>query len=266
MPSEGVRTAASTWLARRARFVCVATTLMHTVHMKLRIGTSGFSYKEWRGAFFPETLLAKNMLAFYAEHFHAVEINNTFYRMPKLPILQGWAQTVPEDFVFALKASRRITHRGRFKEVGDDVLEFWNAAAALGPHLGPILFQFPPYLEQNLEWFNRFLTKLPNGLRAAFEFRNQSWFNDATYTSLQEAGHALCLSETDDGDSPPRFSTASWGYIRLRREIYSDDALHRWVEFIHAQSWNEVFVFFKHEDEGRAPRRARRMTDLCVSG
>jgi uncharacterized protein YecE (DUF72 family) len=230
--------------------------------MRIRAGTSGFSYKEWKGPFYPETLPAKDMLGYYAERLSTVEINNTFYRMPKPSVLEGWAANVPDDFVFVLKASRKITHSGRLKDVEDSVDYLWRVAGALGPHLGPILFQLPPSLKRNIERLRDFMAILPEGLRAAFEFRHQSWFEEDTYEALREGGHALCLADTDSIDTPEIVSTTDWGYLRLRREHYADEALQAWKAAIRAQSWGEAFVFFKHEDQGAAPRLAKRLLAL----
>jgi len=230
--------------------------------MRIRAGTSGFSYKEWKGPFYPEKLPASEMLGYYAERLSTVEINNTFYRMPKTSMLEGWAGKVPDDFVFVLKASRKITHSGRLKDVGDSVDYLWNVAGALGPHLGPILFQLPPFLKKDVERLQDFMATLPEGLRAAFEFRHESWFEDDTYEALRQGSHALCLADTDKIDVPEIVSTTDWGYLRLRREDYSDEALHAWKEAIEAQPWKEAFVFFKHEDEGAAPRLAKRLLAL----
>ena len=231
--------------------------------MDLRTGTSGFSYKEWKGAFYPDDLPQKEMLRYYARHLTTVEINNTFYRMPKASMLQGWVTRVPEDFVFVLKASRKITHQGRLKGVEDSVAHLWDTAlSALGDHLGPILFQLPPYLRRDVARLGAFVESLPAGLRAAFEFRHESWFDDETYECLRRAGQALCLADRIEGETPPLIPTADWGYVRLRREEYSDEDLSTWRARLEAQPWNEAFVFFKHEDEGAAPRLARRLGHL----
>lgn len=231
--------------------------------MRLRAGTSGFSYKEWKGPFYPEKLPNKDMLGYYAERLSTVEINNTFYRMPKRDMLDGWTRKVPEDFVFVLKASRKITHHARLKEASFDSLEYlWSVASTLGPHLGPILFQLPPNLKKDLPTLTAFTEALPKGLRGAFEFRNDSWFDEEVYDVLANGGHALCLADTDDSDTPSLVSTTDWGYLRLRREDYTDEALRSWLDAIRAQGWKEAFVFFKHEDEGAAPRLATRLLAL----
>ncbi len=231
--------------------------------MRLRAGTSGFSYKEWKGPFYPDKLPDKEMLSFYAERLSTVEINNTFYRMPKPSVLEGWTRKVPEDFSFVLKASRRITHHTRLQEASYDSVEYlWSVARALGAHLGPILFQLPPNLKKDAHRLSTFAASLPPGMRAAFEFRNESWFDNETFETLRRHGHALCLADTEELDEPEIVGTGNWGYLRLRRESYTDDALRGWLEAIDAQSWKECFVFFKHEDDGAAPRLAARLLEL----
>ncbi len=237
--------------------------MVHYRDMRLRAGTSGFSYKEWKGPFYPEALPAKKMLGYYAERLSTVEINNTFYRMPKPEVLEGWATKVPEDFVFVLKASRRITHHARLKEASYDSLDYlWKVATPLGSHLGPILFQLPPNMKKDIELLRAFIERLPDGMRAAFEFRNDSWFDAEVYSALEDAGQTLCLADTDASDEPNLVRTADWGYLRLRREDYADSALERWIEAIAAHKWKECFVFFRHEDEGAAPRLAGRLLEL----
>jgi len=231
--------------------------------MLLRAGTSGFSYKEWKGPFYPEKLPNKSMLGYYAERLSTVEINNTFYRMPKRDVLERWASQVPDDFVFVLKASRRITHHARLKESSFDSLAYlWGVATALGPHLGPILFQLPPNAKKNVERLVAFMAALPEGLRAAFEFRHESWFDDDVYEALQDGGHALCLADNDESDARDLVQTTDWGYLRLRRQDYDNDALRAWLGAIESKPWRECFVFFKHEDEGAAPRLATRLLAL----
>lgn len=231
--------------------------------VRLRAGTSGFSYKEWKGPFYPSDLPDKEMLGYYAERLSTVEINNTFYRMPKRSMLEGWSRKVPDDFVFVLKASRKITHHARLKETAYDSVEYlWDVASTLEKHLGPILFQLPPSSEKDVGRLLSFMGALPHGMRAAFEFRNESWFDDEVYDALRDGGHALCQADTDERDAPELVSTTDWGYVRLRRDDYGKDALRAWRDAIEAQPWNEAFVFFKHEDEGAAPRLAQRLSSL----
>ncbi len=223
--------------------------------MRVLAGTSGFSYKEWKGSFYPEDLPAEEMLSFYAARLPAVEINNTFYRMPKPTLLASWAEQVSPQFRFVLKASQRITHHKRLKEAGSEVAYFFQTAATLGERLGPALFQLPPNLKKDLPRLEAFLAVLPEGARAAFEFRHASWFEDDVVEALRARGAALCVAE-DEELATPLVATAGWGYLRLRRQDYDDAAVAAWAEKVRAQSWDEVYVFFKHEDAGSGPRLA----------
>jgi uncharacterized protein YecE (DUF72 family) len=223
--------------------------------MRVLAGTSGFSYKEWKGSFYPEDLPADAMLGFYAKRLPAVEINNTFYRMPKPALLQGWASEVSEDFRFVLKASQRITHHKRLKDAGSEVAYFFEVASTLGDRLGPALFQLPPNLKKDLPRLTDFLALLPESSRAAFEFRHASWFEDDVFEALRTRGAALCIAE-DEELATPAVATAPWGYLRLRRQDYDEAAVDAWAEKIRGQAWDEAFVFFKHEDAGSGPRLA----------
>jgi len=228
------------------------------VSAKLLAGASGYSFKEWKGNFYPEKMKPEEMLAFYAERLPTVEINNTFYRMPKATVLENWANTTPVDFRFAIKASRRITHMARIKaESSSESLGYlYKNLAALGNKLGAVLFQLPPNLKKDLPRLIAFLGLLPEGHRAAFEFRSDTWFTDDVYAALKAAGAALCLSEREDNAPPPLVETASWGYVRLRLETYSDDELQRWAEWLSATSWRETFVYFMHEPTAPAYAQA----------
>ena len=230
--------------------------------MKLRVGTSGYSYKEWIGSFYPEKLPASRMLRFYGERFGTVEINNTFYRMPTIPLLERWAGEVPPGFRFVLKAPRRITHDRKLNDVDESVGTLLEASAVLGEKRGPLLFQLPPTFKKDLPRLVDFLARL-GAAQAAFEFRHATWFDDEVYARLRAQGAALCLAETDEGAPPPRVSTAGWGYLRLRRADYGEAELAAWIEWIRAQGWSDAFVFFKHEDEGHAPRLAARFLELA---
>ena len=223
--------------------------------MRLFVGTSGFSYKEWKGSFYPEDLPASGMLRFYAEHLAAVEINNTFYRMPRPEMLAQWSEQVPAGFVFVLKASQQITHRKRLKEAGDAVDYFFRMAASLGDRLGPVLFQLPPNLKKDLPRLTAFLETIPAGARAAFEFRHASWFDDEVYAALSAKGAALCLAE-DEELATPTVATAGWGYARLRRQDYRREDLEERAAQYRPQAWSDLYVFFKHEEGGRGPALA----------
>jgi uncharacterized protein YecE (DUF72 family) len=216
---------------------------------RLIAGASGYSYKEWQGTFYPEKIRPDAMLAFYARHLPTVEINNTFYQMPKAAVLEAWSAATPETFRFAIKASRRITHDARLKseDAADPVAFLYRTLATLGDKRGPVLFQLPPFLRKDLPRLEGFLALLPDDHRAAFEFRNESWFDDDVYAALRHAGAALCLSERSDGEPPPLVETAPFGYVRLRLEQYGDDELGRWAERLAATSWREAYVYFMHE-------------------
>ena len=223
--------------------------------MRVLAGTSGFSFPEWKGSFYPEDLPADAMLRFYAGRLAAVEINNTFYRMPGEKMLAAWAEQVPEGFRFVLKAPRRITHIKRLNDAGDPLRMFLEAAAVIGPRLGPFLFQLPPNLKKDLPRLASFLALVPKSVRAAFEFRHVSWFDEEVFGALRDAGAALCLAE-DEELATPDVATADFGYLRLRRQDYGEEDLRAKASLVRAQAWDEAFVFFKHEDEGKGPRLA----------
>ena len=229
--------------------------------MQMLAGTSGYSYKEWLGHFYPEKLPAKEMLRYYAGHFPTVEINNTFYRMPKEEMLAGWKKEVPASFSFTLKAPQRITHQKRLKESGEEVAEFLRRAAVLGSQLGVVLYQLPPFMRKDLPRLRDFLALLPSDRRAAFEFRHESWQDDEVYAALRERGAALCVADTDEGDTP-FVCTSGTGYLRLRRTHYDEKDLLAWVERIQAQPLERVYIYFKHEDEALGTKFAQRFSEL----
>ena len=216
---------------------------------KLFAGASGYSFKEWKGNFYPDKIKPEAMLAWYSERLPTVEINNTFYQMPKVATLENWVASTPPEFRFAIKASRRITHDGRLKADtrAESVAFLYRNLAALGDKRGPVLFQLPPFLKKDLPRLSEFLHLLPGGHRAAFEFRSASWFDDDVYAALRDAGAALCVSEREDNAPPPLVETAPWGYVRLRLEHYSDDDFKRWVERLKAPKWDTVYAYFMHE-------------------
>jgi uncharacterized protein YecE (DUF72 family) len=212
-------------------------------------GASGYSFKEWKGTFYPEKMKPEEMLAWYSARLPTVEINNTFYQMPKAAVLENWTKTTPENFKFAIKAPRRITHMSRLKAdtSADSVNFLYTTLAALEAKRGPVLFQLPPFLKKDLPRLIEFLALLPDGHGAAFEFRNDSWFDDDVYDALRAAGASLCLSEREDNAPPPLVETALWGYVRLRLETYSDADLQQWAARLAATAWREVYVYFMHE-------------------
>jgi uncharacterized protein YecE (DUF72 family) len=230
--------------------------------VRFHIGTSGYSYPEWKGTFYPEKMKPPEMLGFYATQFGTVEINNTFYRMPTPAVIQGWAAQVPSPFRFVLKAPKRITHDRRLTEVGDPLTFFLNAALGLGDRLGPLLFQLPPNFKKDLARLVDFLGMLPDSTPAAIEFRNVTWFDDEVFDALRSKGVSLCIADTEDGIDTPFIQTARWGYFRLRDRDYSDDELRKWIDRARAQRWLEAYVFFKHEDSGRGPQFAQRFAAL----
>lgn len=232
--------------------------------MRILAGTSGWQYKEWKGSFYPENMSTDGMLEYYAARFSTVEVNNTFYRMPKESVLRAWAEAVPEGFTFVLKASQRITHYARLRDEALDPLNYLlRAAASLGNRLGPLLFQLPPNLKKDIPRLSGFLSHLPAGTRAAFEFRHPSWFEDDEVLEVLRAHDvALCVANTNEEETPLH-ATASYGYLRLRKEAYEEGELESWAERIQAQPWTEAYVFFKHEDEGTGPKLAARFLEIC---
>jgi uncharacterized protein YecE (DUF72 family) len=231
--------------------------------MNILVGTSGFSFKEWVGNFYPQGLKAGAMLGYYGRHFGAVEINNTFYRMPKPAVLKSWAEEVPADFRFVLKASQRITHHQKLKDCAEKVRYLLEVSAALGERLGPLLFQLPPTLRQDLPLLRDFLALLPTTTQAALEFRHESWFNDEVYDLLRAHDAALCIAEAEEGVAVPFVATATWGYLRLRRGDYTAEELQAWGDRVRGEAWTQAFVFFKHEEE--APKLAQRFMEALPS-
>ena len=224
---------------------------------KLHAGASGYSFKEWKGIFYPDKCKPEEMLPFYSERISTVEINNTFYRMPQPAVLAGWVKCTPPHFRFAVKASRRITHMSRIKDSAQEPVEFlYKNLAALGGKRGPVLFQLPPNLAKDLPRLEAFLAMLPANHRAALEFRNDSWFEDDVYAALQKAGAALVLSEREDSTAPPLVETAPWGYLRLRLEQYSEGDLAQWAEWIKGTGWTETYAYFMHEPTAPAYAQA----------
>ena len=231
--------------------------------MKLLVGTSGYSYKEWKGIFYPEKLPAKEMLRFYAERLGAVEINNTFYRMPAERVLLSWADQVPPDFIFAFKAPQIITHIRRLKNVEEETGYLLRTLTVLGKRLGPVLFQFPASFRADPDIFKTFLGLLPATIHCAFELRSQSRLDPKIQELLQEKGCSLCTTDSDDNPANEIISTAPWGYLRLRRSDYTGDDLKKWRDKILAQKWEKAFLFFKHEDEAAGPGMALKFREMA---
>jgi len=230
----------------------------------LRIGTSGYSYKEWKGVFYPQGLKPAEMLSYYAQRLGTVEINNTFYRLPTKKLLDGWASQVPDSFRFVLKVSQKITHYKRLKGVEEETGYLVEAAQGLGPRLGALLVQIPPNLARDDDRLAVFLSLLPAGMRAAFEVRNPSWHAPEVYALLEKHQVALVASQTDEAPDVELRRTAPWGYLRLRKTSYAPDELEGWSRRIAGMGWTEAFVFFKHEQI--APDLAARLTQAAASG
>jgi uncharacterized protein YecE (DUF72 family) len=235
------------------------------MNTEIRIGASGFSYKEWLGHFYPAKLAGSKMLAYYAERLPTVEINYTFRRMPKASTFEGWVEKTPPNFRFALKASQRITHFDRLRATKGALDYFVGVAGALQERLGPVLFQLPPDLPRDDELLVDFLDEIGGRVRATFEFRNRSWFNDRVLEILRSKRVALCIAESEKLASPVE-CTAPFAYLRLRNETYDDAGLELWASRIRslAQQAHEIYVFFKHESA--APYLANRLTTMLKAG
>ena len=231
--------------------------------MQTLIGTSGFSYPAWRGSFYPHKLPAAEMLAFYASKLGAVELNNSFYRMPKPSLLARWAAQTPASFRFALKSPRQITHMRRLRNTGLAVSRLARAVRSLGARRGPILFQLPPNLRKDIGLLDAFLAALPDGLRATIEFRHPSWLADDAYAVLQRHDAALCVADAEELSTPFE-ATAGWGYLRLRRAGYDRAALRRWAKRLRAQRFDTAYVFFKHEEAGAGPALAQAFRSMMI--
>src|SRR6185369_16275797 len=234
--------------------------------MNIHVGTSGYGYKEWKGIFYPEKISPKEMLHFYAERLGTVEINYTFYHMPTVAGITSWAEQVPDDFLFALKAPQVITHLKLLKNVGEEAKYLFKTLAVLEKKLGAALFQFPGSFRANRPALEEFLTLIPGNIPCAFEFRSKSWFKDEILELLRARNCSLCIADTDEKPADEIISTADWGYLRLRRSHYTEADLSRWLDRILAQKWERAFVFFKHEEEAKGPELARRFRELAEAG
>jgi uncharacterized protein YecE (DUF72 family) len=236
---------------------------MMTTTTNFYVGTSGYSYTEWKGSFYPQDLPAKQMLRYYGEKFRTVELNNTFYKMPTAAALEALTKEVPAGFRFAVKAPQRITHFQRLRETNETVAQYIEAADALKERLGPLFFQLPPNFKKDVPRLRDFVALLPKKHRIAFEFRHDSWFADDVFELLREHKIALCIAETEDGVKAPFVSTTDWGYLRLRLPEYRDADLKKWIKRVRGENWRDTFVFFKHEDEGKGPKMAQRFLKLA---
>lgn len=226
--------------------------------MRFWVGTSGYNYPEWKGSFYPEKLPAAKMLPYYAERLATVEINYTFYRVPNQKILAGWDRQTPPGFRLTLKAPKRITHIAKLHDCAQLLQYFLKTAATLGPKLGAILFQLPPYFAKNLTVLDEFLRLMPAATCAAFEFRHVSWMDTEVFARLRAAQLALCVADSEKFSTPVEI-TAPYAYFRLRDEGYTTEDLKRWAEVIRESTahCSDVFVYFKHEEAGKGPEFAR---------
>ncbi|MEJ2696427.1 MAG: DUF72 domain-containing protein [Candidatus Sulfobium sp.] len=230
--------------------------------MKIYVGTSGYGYKEWKGKFYPEKISHKEMLSFYSERLDAVEINNTFYRMPTRTILASWARQVPDGFIFAIKAPQVITHVKRLKNITEETDYLFRTLSVLEGKLGPVLFQLPSSFHADGSALADFLDLIPYDMSCAFAFRSPSWLDEEILGLLRKKGCSLCMEDTDERSADVIRSTAPWGYLRLRRSAYSVSDLEKWIERIHSQKWKKAFVFFKHEGEAEGAETALRFREL----
>ena len=233
--------------------------------MKIYVGTSGYGYKEWKGKFYPEKISPGEMLHFYSERLGTVEINNTFYRMPKEGVLAAWAEQVPDDFIFALKAPQVITHMKQLRNAGDETEYLFRSLSLLGRKLGPILFQLPKSFRADRAALEDFLLLVPVNMTCAFEFRSPTWLDAEILDLLRKRRFSLCIADTDENPASDTISTAPWGYLRLRRSDYTDNDLAKWKTKILSQKWEKAFVFFKHEEEAKGAEMAMRFRELVNS-
>jgi uncharacterized protein YecE (DUF72 family) len=233
--------------------------------MNLYVGTSGYSYKEWKGSFYPERIPAKDMLSYYASRFQAVELNNTFYRLPQPGMIESWNAQVPDNFRFTMKASQLITHFKRLKDAGKETKLMLERVAAFENRLGVVLFRLPPDMKKDIKRLETFLKVLPADIPAAFQLEDPTWADDDVLALLRSQKRALCVVDTDEMPATRINKTADWGYMRLRRASYADSELKKWIARMRAQEWTNTFVFFKHEDEGTGPKLAAQFLKLAGS-
>ena len=226
------------------------------------VGTSGYSYKEWKGSFYPETLPAKDMLSYYAERLNAVELNNTFYRMPQPGMIESWNSQVPADFRFSVKAPQSITHFRRLKDAAPQTRIMLKTISALEERLAAVIFRLPENMTKDLKRLEMFLKVLPADTPAVFDFRHPTWFDDEVVELLRSQNRVLCVSDIEELPESYTYKTADWGYVRLRRVRYTKAELVKWTRLIKAQKWKDTYVFFKHEDEGTGPRLAEQFLML----
>ena len=234
---------------------------------RLRVGTSGYNFPEWRGSFYPPKLPAAKWLEYYAQQLGTVEINYTFYRTPNAKTVAGWDAATPAEFTFVLKVPQRITHIARLKNIDEPLRIFLDTVRKLHAKLGPVLFQLPPNFKKDIARVGDLLTQFPSDVRAACEFRHASWWSDDVYELLRSTNTALCIADTEAGTTP-LVATADFGYVRLRDEGYTEEQLVQWVGQLRevGREWTDAFVFFKHEEKGVGPKLAAQFTALAASG
>jgi uncharacterized protein YecE (DUF72 family) len=230
--------------------------------MKLYVGTSGYSYKEWKGNFYPENISASEMLSYYASHLPAVELNNTYYRMPQPNAVETWRAQVPKNFRFSVKAPQSITLYRRLKDAGWQTKQMLKTVSVLEDRLGAVLFRMPEDMKKDLARLESFLKELPADTPAAFEFRHATWFDEEVVQLLRSYNRVLVISDTDEMPTSDIVKTADWGYVRLRRVQYSAADLKAWTKQIKTQKWKTAYVFFKHDDEGTGPKLAAQFLKL----
>jgi uncharacterized protein YecE (DUF72 family) len=234
--------------------------------MRYFVGTSGYNYPEWRGSFYPDKFPTTKMLSYYAERFNSVEVNYTFYRIPTEKLLQGWGEGTPPGFTFTLKAPRRITHDAKLRHVADLTRGFCQTATVLGEKLGVLLFQLPPNFKRDDDVLAAFLDTLPEGIRAAFEFRHESWHDPVIFDALHGRNLALCIADSEKM-STPVVATADYSYFRLRDEGYQAADIERWAAVVSGQAGiTDAYVYFKHEEQGKGPEFANLLLKALGSG
>ena len=233
--------------------------------MSLYVGTSGYSYKEWKGKFYPDTIPAKDMLSYYAAHFQAVELNNTFYRMPQQSMIETWKTQVPDNFRFTMKASQLITHFKKLKDAARETKIMLQRYAAFDDRMGAVLYRLPPDMKKDIKRLETFLKHLPADPPAAFQLEDPTWLDDDVFALLRSHNRALSVTDTDEMPLNHIEKTADWGYVRLRRVSYSKPALKKWIARVQDQEWTNTYVFFKHEDEGTGPKLAAQFLKLAGS-
>lgn len=231
--------------------------------MTLYVGTSGYSYKEWKGSFYPQKIAPGDMLSYYASRLHTVELNNTFYRLPQPGMIKSWKSQVPEDFRFSVKASKLITHFKRLKDAGRETRLMLETVSAFGDRLGAVIFRLPEDMAKDLKRLEMFLKVLPADTPAVFDFRHPTWFDDEVVALLRSHKRVFCVSDIEELPESYNYKTADWGYVRLRRVKYTKADLVRWIKRIRAHEWKDTYVFFKHEDEATGPKLAAQFKTLA---